>query len=265
VYAKGTPATSYFERIGSGRFRPTVHAGGAWDPSELHFGPVSALMVHAIERHVGAPRTGMLLSRVSFDIFGRLAADDCEITVKTIRPGRTIELVEATLVIRDRVVATARAWFLGAVDTGAVAGGGASPLPAPEDLADWDLTSVWPGGFVASLAVRGERPRPGRATAWLSTDVELVAEERVSPLASYVALIDPANGIGSRESADEWIFPNVDLTLHFHRQPQGRMVGLDITVVFGPAGQGVTTTQLHDLSGPVGYAQQSVTVRPASG
>ena len=61
------------------------------------------------------------------------------------------------------------------------------------------------------------------------------------------------------------MFPNVDLTIHLHRQPAGRWVGLDTTVVFGPTGQGITSTVLHDLAGPVGHAQQMLTVRPQPG
>ncbi|CAM5645040.1 hypothetical protein STENM36S_06164 [Streptomyces tendae] len=86
--------------------------------------------------------------------------------------------------------------------------------------------------------------------------------ENASPLASYVALVDTANGIAVRQSPREWMFPNVDLTLHLHRAPRGRWTGLDTTVVFGPTGQGVTSTVLHDLDGPVGHAQQLLTVRP---
>ncbi len=54
----------------------------------------------------------------------------------------------------------------------------------------------------------------------------------------------------------------MDLTTHLHRQPAGRWVGLDTTVVFGPDGAGLTTTVLHDLTGPVGRAGQLLTVRP---
>jgi hypothetical protein len=253
-------AGAYFVALGEGRFRPTAHAVGAWDPGELHFGPVSALLVHAIER-AGA-RAGMRLGRVSYDIFGRLAVDDCEIEVHTLRPGRTIELVEATLRIRDRVVTTARAWYLGVGDTASVAGGEEPGLPDPESMPSWDLSDTWPGGYVASLEVRGSRPEPGRATVWLSTQTALVADEPVSALASFTALIDPANGIGQRVSGREWVFPNVDLGLHFHRLPEGPRVGLDISVVFGPDGQGVTSTRLHDRLGPVGRAEQSITIRP---
>ena len=39
-------------------------------------------------------------------------------------------------------------------------------------------------------------------------------------------------------------------------------MGLDTTVVFGPDGASLTTTVLHDLSGPVGRSEQLLTVRP---
>jgi hypothetical protein len=40
------------------------------------------------------------------------------------------------------------------------------------------------------------------------------------------------------------------------------MSGSMTTVVFGPGGLGTTTSVLHDQQGPVGSAQQQVTVRP---
>ncbi|MEO5919885.1 MAG: thioesterase family protein [Pseudolysinimonas sp.] len=255
---------SYFERIGEHAFRPTAHAGGAWNPGELHFSPLGGLLVHAIERHA-ADRSGppLIISRISFDILGFLADDVCEVVVETIRPGRTIELVEATLSIGGRVVTRARAWLLASIDTSVVAGGEDQPLPSPEGLPSRDLTAEWVGGYIASIDVRMvASPHPGRGTAWLTSEVELVAGEQAGALASYVMLVDTANGIATRESPTAWMFPNVDLTIHLHRQPGGRWVGLDTTVVFGATGQGITSTVLHDIAGPVGRAHQQLTVRP---
>jgi hypothetical protein len=45
------------------------------------------------------------------------------------------------------------------------------------------------------------------------------------------------------------------------RQPVGDWLGLDTTVVFGPAGHGVTSSVLHDETGHFGYAQQALTIR----
>ncbi len=106
------------------------------------------------------------------------------------------------------------------------------------------------------------RTRAGAATVWLATPVALVADEPVSELARFVGLVDTANGIAVRRSPRGWMFPNVDLTTHLHRQPAGRWEGLATTVVFGPDGAGLTTTVLHDLTGPAGRAGQPLTVRP---
>ena len=275
---------SYYEPAGENRYKPTPHAGGAWDPEEQHFSPLGGLVVHAIDRFVaGRPGGELLMSRISFDILGRLALDECEIRVQTLRPGRTIELVEAVVLIGDRPVVRARAWLLGSGDTAAVAGVGgeggiggqggfsgqggeagvAGRMTPPEELESWPMTDVWPGGYIASVDVRPVAPpRPGRTTAWVGTGLDLVAGQPSSPLASFVALVDTANGIAVRESPAEWMFPNVDLTIHLHRQPQGRWTGLDTTVTFGPTGQGVTSSVLHDVAGPVGHAEQILTVRP---
>lgn len=265
--APAAPRESYFEAIDDHRYKPTAHASGAWDPNEQHFSPLGGLVVHAIDRHRAAePDNGLLLSRISYDILGRLALDECEIRVETIRPGRTIELLEAVVRIADRPVVRARAWFLAGLDTTAVAGGPDDRLAPPESLTTWRMSDVWPGGYVTSLDVRPVAPpRPGRAAAWLSTPLDLVAGVPVSPLASYLALVDTANGIAARQSPTAWMFPNVDLTVHLHRQPRGPWTGLDTTVAFGPSGQGLTSTVLHDVDGPVGHAQQILTVRPLPG
>ncbi|MDI3387602.1 thioesterase family protein [Streptomyces sp. B-S-A8] len=261
---------SYFESIDEHRYKPTPHASGAWSVDEQHFSPLGGLLVHAMDRHLAQrrrtqdlPDDGLLLSRISFDILGRLALDEIEIRVETLRPGRTIELLEAVALIAGRPVVRARAWRLAAADTSSVAGGAAGRLTSPQEVAPWPMESVWPGGYIASIDVRPlAPPQPGRTTAWISTPLDLVAGQPSSALASYVALVDTANGIAVRRSPTEWMFPNVDLTLHLHRQPVGGWTGLDTTVTFGPTGQGITSTVLHDVEGAVGHAQQVLTVRP---
>ncbi|WP_073952711.1 thioesterase family protein [Streptomyces kebangsaanensis] len=261
----GSPVPdSYYERIDEHRFKPTVHASGAWDPSEQHFSPLGGLIVHAIEDHLAArPDTGLVPARISYDILGRPTLDECEIQVATLRPGRTIELLEAVVRIAGRPVVRTRTWLLSAQDTASVAGGTEDRLTPPDLLTPWAMSDLWPGGYIASLDVRPlATPRPGRATAWISTPLTLVAGEPSSPLASYLALVDTANGIAARQSPTAWMFPNVDLTVHLHRRPEGRWTGLDTTVAFGSTGLGLTSTVLHDVHGPVGHAQQILTVRP---
>ena len=259
-----TTPDAYYTRVDAHRYLPTEHAGGAWQPGEVHFAPLGGLLLHEIDLHRADRRdAGLVLGRASFDILGFLAVGECEISVETVRPGRTIELVEATATVAGRPVVRARAWFLADFDTASVAGGAPTPLPDPAGLATRSMAEEWTGGFVASLEVRSVAPpQPGRAAAWLSTRLDLVAGETVSPHVSFLSLVDTANGIAVRESPAEWAFPNVDLIIHLHRQPTGRWTGLDTTVTFGPTGQGVTSTVLHDEHGAVGYAHQMLTIRP---
>ncbi|GAA0436619.1 thioesterase family protein [Leifsonia naganoensis] len=255
--------TAYFLQTGEHTYTPTSEAGGAWADDEIHFSPLGGLIAHEILRHAGERSgTPLQLGRISYDILGFLALEPVEVHVETIRPGRTIELVEATAVIRGRAAVKARAWLLSAFDTSEVAGGAPEGLPAPESATSWPMTDVWRGGYVASLDARAIRPpEPGRATVWLSTTRELIAGVPVEPVASWLALVDTANGVAVRRHPTEWMFPNVDLTVHLHREPAGGWLGLDTGVVFGSTGLGVTRSVLHDRDGAVGFAEQSLTIR----
>ena len=134
--------------------------------------------------------------------------------------------------------------------------------PVEGDTPVWDLTTVWPGGFIESAQVRRTQAEPGRATFWVRTDVPLVAGEAVSTLASAVGLLDIANGMTTRVSPLDVAFPNLDTTVHFFAEPRGDWVGFDTTVSFGGAGIGLTHSVIHDVDGPVGVVTQILTIRP---
>ncbi|MCW2810779.1 MAG: thioesterase [Friedmanniella sp.] len=263
------PATAaappaYYHRLDERRFSPTPHVSGAWQPGEQHMGPVAGLIVHAVDGFVAARGTDDLqISRLTYEILGLLGATETEVEVSVLRAGRTIELLEVTLTLAGRVAVRARVWRLGRGDTAAVAGGQPADLPAPESCEPWSASTLWDGGFIASLEMRPlPHPEPGRAGAWLRTRTALVAGEPSSDLARFVMLVDTANGIAVREPPSRWLFPNLDLTVHLYRQPQGSWVGLTTEVVFGASGVGLTSSVLHDRSGPVGRAEQILTVRP---
>ncbi|MCW2779019.1 MAG: thioesterase [Frankiales bacterium] len=257
-----TEPAAYFVRRSDRTFQPTPHTRGAWSQTEQHISPLNGLAVHALEQALD-PGDGKVVGRLSFDILGPVSLDELTVDVEVLRPGRTVELVEAVVVSRGRRVLRCSAWRLARVDTAEVAGGGAMPLPAPADVPVWDMTSVWPGAYIASLDTRRTADsRPGRATAWVSSRLALVEDEPVSALATFVSLVDTANGVAVRHPPEQWLFPNVDLTIHLHRQPVAGPVGLDTTVVFGPDGQGLTSSVLSDVDGPVGTAAQVLTLRP---
>lgn len=256
-----TDEDHYYVALGDGRYRPTVHAQGAWQPTEQHMAPVSGLLMHALERH--DPRPDLQWARVSFDILGMIHLEETTVRTRTLRPGRTIELVEATASAGGRDVVRATAWRLATSDTAAVATEELPPLPGPEGIEPWAGMQHWGGGFISSLEFR-EVPggRAGRRAVWVGTRHPLVAGEEWTPLAGWVGRLDTANGIAIRESPQEWLFPNVDLTLHLHRTPVGGWLGLQTEVHWGPTGLGQTSSVAYDVHGPVGTVEQALTIRP---
>lgn len=257
---------SYFTPLGPGPqggrlYRPTQHVQGAWRAEEQHLAPVCGLLVHALEQH--EPRPDLQPGRVTFDALGVIGLADGEVTVRTVRPGRTIEQVEAAFAVDGRAAVRATLWRLARTDTSVVAGGEPASMPGPDGLPAWQETSVWPGGYIRSLEVRGTPdPEPGRARVWVRPRPRLVEGEQTSALAAWMGVVDTANGVSVRAEPQEWLFPNVDLTVHLFRRPTGEWLGLDTQATFGPDGLGLTSSVLHDVRGPVGRAAQSLTVRP---
>lgn len=253
----------YFERLDHRRFRATPHVSGAWDPEQQHIAPALGLLVHAVELDRDRRRTDDLrVGRLSFDILGTVPVETVDVAVRVARPGRTVELVEATLTHGGRAVVALRAWLMQSFDTRRLQATALPRMKPPADLPAWDPTTVWPGGFIASAEVRRDEEEPGRARFWVRTAQPLLEDEPVSDLARFAGLLDIANGMSVRADPREIAFPNVDLTAHLFDEPHGDWVGFDTTVSFGAGGLGVTSSAIHDQDGPVGTLSQALTVRP---
>lgn len=254
---------SYFERLGPATFRPTPHVGGAWNLEEQHIAPALGLLVHAVERDRDARRDdALVIGRLSYDILGTVPLAPCDITVTILRGGRTIELAEAVLTHDDRVIVRLRAWLMRSADTEDHAGTTLTPIEPPDAFESWDPSTLWPGGFIASTEVRRKHLEAGRAAYWVRTPVPLIDGEQVSTLASVAGLFDIANGMAVRADPREIAFPNLDLTAHLFREPSSRWIGFDTSVSFGASGVGLTSSTVHDLSGPIGTQSQILTIRP---
>ncbi len=91
----------------------------------------------------------------------------------------------------------------------------------------------------------------------------MVDGEPTTDMVRLMGLVDTANGIASRvpPGPGSYMFPNVDLSIHLHREPAGEWLGLDTSVTFGADGIGLTNSVLHDAHGPFGVAAQILTVR----
>ena len=252
----------YYQTLGGGRYRSTLHAQGAWNPHEQHMAPASGIVADALLRH--EPREDVRLARISFEILGLIPGGEFEVTTSTLRPGRTIELIGAELSAGGRVAIRASAWRMITSDTSAVAAVEDEAMPAPDECKPWDGASVWPGGYIRSLEMRiAEGHRPGSGKVWIRTHHPLTDRADSSVVARLMGVVDTANGIPARvpPGGDSYIFPNVDLQIHVYRAPSGEWLGLDNKVSFGADGIGLTSTVLHDVDGPFGRAEQILTLR----
>ncbi|HEX5960486.1 MAG TPA: thioesterase family protein [Rhodanobacteraceae bacterium] len=250
---------AFYVRKGEHRFVSTLHAQGAWQPGEQHLAPASGLVLAEVERRLPSDKQ---VSRASFDVLGVIHSGEFSIDVEVVRPGRSIELIEASMRHGNLTSIRARIWRLATTDTAREQGVEWPALPPPEAMRPFAFASVWSGGFVGSLEARQAMDaRPGRGRSWLRTRCPLVAGEPDPAVAGFLKLVDTANGLVVRERPGSVFFANVDLTVHLFRQPEAGWVGFDTRVNFGPTGLGETLSVLSDIHGPVGTAAQSLTVR----
>ncbi len=254
---------SFFVPLGppaQGRWLATGCTNGPWAAGFQHGGPPAALLGRAIERV--APREDVVVARVTVEILGPIPVGELELTAQVIRPGRSVELVEATMSAGGRAVASARAWRV--LRTGLTEPGPTEVAPLPQ-AQSWTPPSGWLDGYLSSIEwriVQGGFADPGPATAWARMRVPLVADEEPSPLQRVLVVADSGNGLSSRLDPTQWYFINPELTVHLHREAVGEWICLDARTTVSPVGAGLATSVLSDQQGPVGIGAQSLLVSP---
>src|SRR5690625_3097389 len=263
AYFRRTKPIEISEDVRTSFFVSTQHAQGAWQEDELHMAPVSGLVAAELEAY--HPRKDFLTSRISFDILGKLHAGEVKVVTETVRPGRTIELIQSTVYAQGRAVLVGRTWKIISSDTSRVASICDPVLPPVEDAEPWQgMSDRWPGGFIRSIQARKFPDHaPGHGRVWITTDIDVIEGEPTSPFAKLIGLTDTANGLAplAEPSTENVFFANVDLTIHFLREPVGEWLGLAIAANIGKTGGGITSAVLYDTDGLLGRSEQAQTVR----
>jgi hypothetical protein len=245
-------------------FHPTGLTRGPWDPGFQHAGPPAALLARAVARAAGV--SPGQAGRLSYDILRPIPLAPHRIETRTLRPGRNVEQIEATLIDAESGAAPMRlsAWRLRREELALPDGlGDPDPPPPPPTTGTSSVPAFWtePVAYHAALDwrfVAGEFDAPGPATAWTRLRVPLVADEPPSPLERLLVMADAASGISHVLDWTRWVFINVDLGIHLEREPEGEWMAMDAVTRVGRAGAGLCTSVLSDERGRVGVSTQTL-------
>ena len=252
--------TDAFYELDGDRIVPSELTRGPWDPGAQHAGPPSALLARALEQC--EPRDGMRIARVTVEVLAPIPIAPLTLSAQVVRPGRSVELLEASLQGENGELMRARGWRLAAGDVTAEWNSDERP-PGRDDAEALEFfpTGETVGWHTAMEIVfaRGRFLEPGPGVAWMRPRVPLVEGEEITPLQRTMLAADAGNGISAPLDWQTHIFINTDLTVHLLRPPRGEWVCLDsVTHVDGV---GMTDTALWDDGGRIGRAVQTLLVR----
>jgi hypothetical protein len=241
------------------RLVPSELTRGPWDPDAQHAGPPAALVARALERC--EPRAGFQIGRITVEILGAVPLAPLEVSARVVRPGRSVELLEAVLSGPDGELMRARAWRILA---GNLSASGDPPASAPADGEERDFFPTGQRvGYHTGMEYRfveGAFLEPGPATVWMRMRAPLVEGEEATPLQRVMIAADSGNGVSAALDWREHVFINSDLTVHLLRGPQTEWVCLEAETLTGPVG--LADTALWDERGRIGRAAQTLLVRP---
>lgn len=259
---------AFYLPLGAGRFTSTEHTGGPWDPLLQHGGPPAALLARAIERE--SPQWPATVVRMSVDILGPVPVAEVEVRSRVLRPGRSVELVQAELDAGGRTSVRAQAWRVRREQL-------ALPeLPRSHDDPTLDpvppfpdedtaLPPGWTGGYLHAMQWRvagGDWADRGPATIWGRMGHPLVPDEQPSGLQRVMVVADSGNGVSNVLPLAGWLFINPELTVHIAAEPQGDWICLDARTRLDPKGFGLASSRLFDRHRLVGRGAQSLFVGP---
>jgi hypothetical protein len=253
---------AFYEPAGDDRYVATPSTAGPWSPGHQHAGPPAALLGRALE--ACEPRAEMALARVAFEILAPIPVAEVEVETAVIRPGRSVELLEATLSSGGKRFVTALAWRIRTADVPDGLEPPAPLLPRP-DVAAPPPAGLQGFGYGDAVELRfaaGSWDEPGPATAWTRLRVPVVDGEEPSGLQRILAVADSGNGVSAVLPLAEWLCVNPELTVHLRREARGEWICLDAETLIAPGGTGLARSTISDADGPVAHGAQSLFVAP---
>lgn len=256
--------TVYFTQLDENRFQANDPARGPWSRGHCHAGPVTGLVVRALEQAI----PDKMLTRITLDLIRPIPMAEIRVTAQSTRNGRSVSAGSAEIRdADDRVCVTATSMHLVKSDipdmptaatpdlTYADADFGPPPLP----MGMHDVPAF--GHFVKTAYPKGTSNGLGPKTVWMKAP-PLLETEVPSPIQTLCALADSGNAISRNAEISAMGFLNTDLTIHVHREPVSDWLASTTESHWQSTGIGLAQAVISDDQGPVACALQTLMLRP---
>jgi hypothetical protein len=253
---------AFFTRIDDDHFQPSDWCRGPWSPDAMHGSPPAALLGRAIEQT--STRGDALVVRASFELLGPVPIEPLWVGAEVVRPGRNVEMVDASIRAGDREVMRGRAWRIRTANLDLENPERKPFAMSPEESPELPVEVAWEGhNYISAMEWRfaaGSFAEQGPAACWFRMRVALIEGEEPSPFQRVLCAADSGSGISNELDFQSWVYVNPDLTVLLHRPLGGEWVCLDAATVIEAHGTGLCTARLYDDSGPIGQSAQSLFV-----
>jgi hypothetical protein len=240
----------FFRREGAA-FAPTQASRGPWSPTSLHGRVVAGLLASEIERRHGDPE--FTPARLTVDMYRLPDLSAAEVTVRAVRDGRRIKVIDAEYSVGGVSMARAtcqllrrsenpesRAWSPPNWDA-----------PAPNDIAAPEDARAGMGGMWSTRLISGGFGQPGPRRMWMSEVRSLIDDEALTPFVRAALAADFASPFAnSGDKGLGWI--NSDITLYLARVPATPWIGFEVKNHQEADGVSVAECWLYDEQGPIG-------------
>lgn len=255
---------AFFTTDTDGWFVGNDPARGPWSRDACHAGPVTGMLVRALELAVPDRQ----LVRITANYLRPIPMTGFRIEASIDRGGRSTTSASATLSDREgKVCATATSLHL-VVNDFAELPTTALAVPNFDDatsglFVEHDALHAerFFGNSVEARFPPGENNGPGPTTIWMRTP-PLLEGETPSPFQRACPIADCGNGIGRNANFDVATFINPDLTIVLHRLPESEWLASSALSFWEPTGIGLAQATLFDRTGPIGVASQTLIVQP---
>ena len=256
---------AFYLPLGDGLYESTPATASPWDESLQHGGPPSALLAHAIE----GVRTSedLQIARFTADFLGGIPQGRVRVEAEVVRPGKRVELIEATLWAGDRPAVRASAWLIRSTRGATAEHSSAAPEVPPvgpegaERFFDGVSPSWGYGRAIDWRFVEGGY-EPGPAVAWTRLRIPLMTGSDLSPVERLLVVADSTNGLSLTLPLQEWWAIPPTLTVAIEREPVDEWVLLDARSTIGPDGIGTAAGTASDAHGTVARILQPLMVAP---